>query len=159
VTSARALPSPTLTLAFAACLSIVACSGSEDPIRATLDELEEATETRDADRLAARLSEGFRGKGSASGALSKADAAAALRRYFAAYESVSLTVHEPEVEARDKGALVRCAVEFSGKANAAFGLGGLLPGDAVYRFELELADEGGTWRVERAAWTQAAGGP
>lgn len=146
-----------LVLAGAIGLATVGCSGPADPVRATLDELEEAAEARDADRLAARLSTGFRGAGSSPPALSKADTVAALRRYFAAYESISLTVHEPEVEAREKGALVRCAVEFSGRGNPALGLGGLLPGDTVYRFELELRDEGGTWRVERAAWTPAGG--
>jgi hypothetical protein len=43
-------------------------------------------------------------------------------------------------------------VEFSGQARKAFGLEGLLPPSAVYRFDLEVADEGGTWRVRRAAW-------
>lgn len=145
-----------LALALAIGLTTVGCSSPADPVRATLAELEEAAEARDADRFAARLGAGFRGTGPGSGSLSKADAAAALRRYFAAYQSVSLIVHEPEVEAQEKGVRVRCAVEFSGKAHEAFGLGGMLPGDAVYRFELELVDESGTWRVERASWVEAA---
>jgi hypothetical protein len=128
-------------------------------VRALLAELEAAAEAKDADRFAARLGAGFRGGGPGSASLGKAEAIASLRRYFAAYESVSLTVHEPEVETREKGALARCAVEFSGKANTAFGLSGLLPADAVYRFELELADEGGTWRVQRATWEPAAPPP
>ena len=52
-------------------------------------------------------------------------------------------------------ARVRCVVEFSGQARKAFGLEGLLPPSAVYRFDLDVADEGGTWRVRGATWKQA----
>jgi hypothetical protein len=145
-----------LLLAGAAAL---ACSSApRDPVRAALQELEEAAEARDPDRFAAGLAAGFRGNGTGS-AFGKAEAVAALRRYFAAYESVTLTVHEPEVETRENRSLVRCAVEFSGKANAAFGLGGLLPADAVYRFDLEMEEEGGTVKVTRATWEPAASPP
>jgi hypothetical protein len=144
----------------AASLVISACSsGPDDPVGKALAELEAAAEAKDADRFAARLGEGFRGEGAGSGSLGKVDAIASLRRYFAAYESVSLTVHEPEVETREQGARVRCAVEFSGKANAALGLGGLLPKGAVYHFELDLSDEAGIWRVQRATWEWATPPP
>jgi hypothetical protein len=107
-----------------------------------------AAEDRDAEEVAALLSESFRGK---SG-LAKADAVATLRRYFAAYETIALTLHEVEVEPRPDGATARCLVEFSGGAKQAFGLSGPLPSAAVYRFALELADEGGIWRVRQADW-------
>lgn len=117
-------------------------------MRGSLEDLEAAAEARDAERLAARLSDAFRGPGG----MGKAEAVATLRRYFAAYESVALTLHELEVERQGEGASVRCLVEFSGRAREAFGLGGLLPSAAVYRFELHLADEGGRFRVREAAW-------
>jgi hypothetical protein len=124
-------------------------------VRATLLALEEAGEARDADRFASHLASTFRGAGTGLVGLDKAAASAALRRYFAAYESVSLTVHEPEIERRESGARVRCAVEFSGKASAAFGLGGLLPADVVYHFELDLTEEGGVLKVAQASWEPA----
>jgi hypothetical protein len=132
-----------------ASLALGACGrAGGDPARQTLDDLVAAAEARDADRLAARLSDAFRGPGG----MVKAEAIATVRRHVAAYESVGLTLHEVEIERRSGGATARCLVEFSGRAREAFGLGGLLPSAAVYRFELQLADEGGTWRVEQATW-------
>jgi hypothetical protein len=126
-----------------------ACSGPpKDPVAALLAELEAAAEARDADRLAERLSTGFEGLHS----IGRAEAVAQLRRYFAAYEKVAIDVYGVEAE-RDGGtAHVRCVVEFSGHGRQAFGLEGLLPPSAAYRFDLELAHEAGTWRVLRAAW-------
>jgi hypothetical protein len=46
-------------------------------------------------------------------------------------------------------------VEFSGHARKAFGLEGLLPPSAVYRFDLEVGEEGGAWRVRGATWEPA----
>jgi hypothetical protein len=126
-----------------------ACSGPpKDPVEALLAELQAAAEARDADRFAERLSSGFEGLHS----IGRPEAVAQLRRYFAAYESVAIDVYGVEAERGGGSARVRCVVEFSGQARKAFGLEGLLPPSAVYRFDLELADEGGTWRVRRAAW-------
>ncbi len=129
-----------------------ACSRQPaDPVAALLAELEAAAEARDAERFAARLSPAFR---SAEG-LGRPEVLAQLRRYFAAYESVGIEVYGVETEREGTSARVRCVVEFSGKARQALGLGGLLPPSAVYRFELDAADEGGVWRVRGAAWTPA----
>ena len=57
---------------------------------------------------------------------------------------------------RDGGvARVRCVVEFSGQARKTFGLEGLLPPSAVYRFDLDVAEEAGAWRVRGATWESA----
>jgi len=136
-----------LVLALAA-----ACSRKPaDPAAALLAELEAAAEERDAERFGERLSPDFR---SADG-LGRPEALAQLRRWFAAYESVGIEVYGVETEREGASAHVRCVVEFSGKARQAFGLGGLLPPSAVYRFELDAADEAGVWRVRGAAWTPA----
>ena len=50
---------------------------------------------------------------------------------------------------------MRCVVEFPGRARQAFGLEGLLPPSAAYRFELDVAEEGGAWRVRGATWAPA----
>ena len=144
----RALAGATLLV-----LALVsACSRRPaDPVAALLADLEAAAEERDAERFGERLSPDFR---SADG-LGRPEALAQLRRYFAAYESVALEVYGVETEREGTSARVRCLVEFSGKARQAFGLGGLLPPSAVYRFELDAADEGGVWRVRRATWTPA----
>lgn len=127
----------------------LACSGTPaDPVEELQATLESAAEDRDADRFAERIAEDFQGPGG----LTRADALASLRRYFAAYESVDLDVYGVEVDRRGPEARVRCVVEFTGRARPLGGLKGLLPPGAVYRFDLEVAEEGGVWRVRQAAW-------
>jgi len=146
----RYLSAPATAPLSLALLVAVACGGrTVDPIPRLLDDLEDAAEARDADRFAESLGEGFRGPGT----MDKAEARATLRRYFAAYEAVSLGVYGVETEREGALARVRCRVEFSGQARKAFGLEGLLPPAALYRFDLEARDEGGgAWRVHRASW-------
>jgi len=133
----------------------VACSRAPaDPVAALLAELEAAAEARDADRFGERLAPDFQG----THGLGRPEAIAQLRRYFAAYESVAIDVYGVESERAGRSAHARCVVEFSGRARKAFGLEGLLPPSAVYRFDLELADEGGTWRVRGASWEPAEAG-
>ncbi len=118
---------------------------------ALLAELEQAAEARDAERFAQSLSAGF----ADPEGLGKADAVLLLKRYFAAYESVSLEVYGVEVEHGEGEARVRFVVEMKGRARKLPGLDGFLPPDAVYRFELGVADEAGAWRVRRAHWESA----
>jgi hypothetical protein len=133
----------------------VACSRAPaDPVEALLAELEAAAEARDADRFGERLARDFQG----THGLGRPEAIAQLRRYFAAYESVAIDVYGVEPERTDRSARARCVVEFSGQARKAFGLEGLLPPSAVYRFDLEVADERGTWRVRGASWEPAEAG-
>ena len=119
-----------------------------DPVEALLAELEAAAEARDAERFGERIAPEFHGAHD----LGRAEALAQLKRYLAAYESVAIEVYGVESERDGAAARVRCVVEFSGQARKAFGLEGLLPPSAVYRFDLDVADEGGTWRVRGATW-------
>jgi hypothetical protein len=137
-------------VALAAAVLAGACS-EKDPVRALLEELEEAAEARDADRFGERLSVAATAGPSA---LPKAEALALLRRYFAGYDSVALTVYGVEVERAGGTARVRCVVEFTGNVRKLGGLEGLLPPEAVYRFDLQAADEDGTWRVRSVQWEE-----
>jgi hypothetical protein len=143
------------TLAIVALAAAASCSHRPaEPVAALLAELEAAAEARDADAFAARLSADFTGERGAD----RADTIGDLQRYFAAYETVAIEVYDVETERRGAEADVRCVVEFSGRARRVLGLEGLLPPAAVYRFELDLADEAGTWRVRRAQWQLAGVG-
>ena len=129
-----------------------ACSPAPaDPVQAALDELKAAAEARDAERFADRLAPAFQGPHG----LGRPEAIAQLKRYFAAYERVAIEVYGVESERDGDSARVRCVVELSGQARRAFGLEGLLPPSVGYRFELDLADEGGVWRVRGASWEPA----
>ena len=147
-----------MRLAHAAAILVLvlplACAGAaQDPAREALEALRSAAEARDAATFSTLLSDTFRG----TGGMTKADATATLRRYFAAYESASVTLHDVQIEALSAGgANARFVVEFSGQGQKAFGLGALLPGEAVYRFALELVDEAGTYRVREASWEAGA---
>jgi hypothetical protein len=146
----RACRCPLLVLA--ALVASSACRRTPtDPVAAVLADLEAAAEARDAGAVADRLSADLR---IAAGG-GRTDAVADLKRYFAAYESVAIEVYGVESERSSGSASVRCVVEFSGRARQLLGLQGLLPPSAVYRFDLELAEEAGTWRVRRAAWAPA----
>jgi hypothetical protein len=131
----------------------VACRARPaDPVAALLADVEAAAEARDADAILARLSEGFRDEHG----LDRTETGQQVRRWLAAYESVSLEVYGVEIERAPGSARVRCVVEFAGRGRSAFGLGGLLPPEATYRFTLDVADEGGTWRVRGVAYEPAS---
>jgi len=128
------------------------CSrGPADPVEALLAEMEAAAEARDAERFGERLAPGFKG----ASAIDRPDAIAQLKRYFAAYESVAIEVYGVESQRDGAAARIRCVVEFSGETRKAFGLEGLLPPSAVYRFDLDVAEAGGAWRVRGATWEPA----
>jgi hypothetical protein len=132
--------------------AVMACSGApQDPVLALLTELETAAEARDAGRFAERLAPSFRGAHD----LGRPEALAQLKRYLAAYESVAIDVYGVETRRDGSAAQVTCVVEFSGRARQAFGLEGLLPPSAVYRFELDVADEGAGFLVRSASWEPA----
>lgn len=137
-----------LGLALAALLN---CRGESDPIRGLLAELEEAAEDRDPERFQKGLADDFRG----AGGIDRAEAAATLRRYFAAYEAVSLEVYDVKVDRTDTSAEVHLRVDFVGSARRIGGLEGLLPPTASYRFDLALAPRGDRWVVTRADWPSA----
>ncbi len=125
------------------------CSSKpSDPVAVLLAELAAAAEARDADRFAESLAVEF----AAADGTVKADALLLLKRYFAAYEAISIEVYGVEIERGSGEAHVRCIVEMKGRARKLPGLDGLLPPDVAYRFELDVADEVGTWRVRRARW-------
>jgi len=130
-------------------LALSTCRSETDPVLALVESLRTAAEDRDAQKVADRLSDDFKGNGT----VDKAEAAATLRRYFAAYESVHLTVYDVAVPRRTHGeADVSFRAEFNGSARRLGGLDGFLPPSAVERFDLRLARYGPHWKVVAADW-------
>jgi hypothetical protein len=105
-------------------LALGGCRDQPDPVLGLVESLRAAAEDRDAQAIADRLSDDFKGNGS----VDKAEAAATLRRYFAAYESVRLAVYDVSVTRRtDTQADVGFRAEFNGAARRIGGLDGFLP--------------------------------
>src|SRR5258708_21234579 len=77
-------------------LTFAACRSQPDPVLALLEALRVGAEDRDAQAIADRLADDFKGNGS----VDKAEATATLRRYFSAYESVHLAVYDVTVTGR-----------------------------------------------------------
>jgi hypothetical protein len=139
---------PTPALAVIA-LILGACRSQPDPVLALVEALRVGAEDRDAQAIADRLADDFKGNGS----VDKAEATATLRRYFAAYESVHLAVYDVTVTRRtDTEADLGLRAEFNGAARRIGGLDGFLPPSAVFRFDLRLARRGADWKVTAADW-------
>lgn len=119
-------------------------------MRDCLDRAVAAAGKRDADGVMARVAEGFR---DAEGG-GKADAAALVRRYLAAYESLSLTLSDVAIERGAAAAQAKFKVRMSGRPRAAGGLDGLLPRSSRWSFDVRLESEKGAWRIASAAWSR-----
>jgi len=132
--------------------TVLAACAKKDPVRALVDDLEEAAEHKDADGVRELLTDDFRGEGG----IDRAEAVSTIRRYLAGYEKVDLEVYDVSIQRAEGAADVSFRAEFSGRALSIGGLGGLLPPEAMYRFDLHVVEQGGTWKVERAAWEEAA---
>ena len=131
-----------------AVLLIAACARAPgDPVLDCLNGAAAAAEARDADGVLARLSEGYRD--TAGG---KADAALLLRRYFAAYESLSISLAGISVQRGEASARARLTVKMSGRPRAVAGLEGLLPRASRWRFDVGLEAEKDGWKITEAAW-------
>ena len=137
-------------LGLAAVFLVVACARApRDPVLECLDGVAKAAEVRDADGVLARVSEGYRDN---SGA--KTDAALLLKRYFAAYESLSISLADVSVERGDDSARARFTVRMSGRPRAVAGLEGLLPRASRWRFDARLEAEKDGWKITEAAWAR-----
>jgi len=125
-----------------------ACGGSGDPVEALLERLEASVEARDPEKVEALLSAGFE---TASGE-SREEATRTLKRLFLGYESIEVRRVATEIEHGQGSAQVRCWVELDGRARPIGNLGGLLPPDATYRFDVGVVETETGWLVSRVGW-------
>jgi hypothetical protein len=144
--SARAWPVGLVLLASLA----AGCSRPKDPIQELLDGLEDAAEDRSTSDVLEWLAPEFQ----APQLGSRADAAASLRRYFAAYETVNLEIYEVQTERDDAGASVRFRVDFNGEPLKLGSLAGFMPPSAMYRFKLRVRPGDEHWLVTAAEWEE-----
>jgi hypothetical protein len=129
------------------------CHRAGDPVRETIDDLTRAANRRDAGDVADLLAPDFR----AEDGTDRAEAAATVRRYFAAYEKLSVEMKDVTIERSEAAALVRFRADLSGKPSKIGGgvLEGLIPSNSSWQFELRLVPVEGKWKIAWATWTPA----
>ena len=76
-------------------------------------------------------------------------------RYFAAYEILTVTIRDVQIERGEGAARVRLRAEMSGQPRKVGGLSGLVPTASTYDFDLRLNLEDGQWKVAWAQWALA----
>ncbi len=132
-----------------AVLAALACRQEGDPVRQTLDRIAGSASERDAAGVAAHLAADYRdaaGNG-------RSDVEQTLRGYFAAYESLEVTLRDVSIERAEGAARARFRADLSGRARKeAGGLAGLLPSSASYRFDVRLVPDGSQWKIAWASW-------
>jgi hypothetical protein len=129
-------------------LAAAGCGGPSDPVRQLLDDVAAAAADRDAGSVLARLAPSFRG----TGGLDRAAAGAELRRYFALYSGLDVTLSEVEVEPEEHGARARFRADLSGRPKDLPGVEGLLPRASAFRFEVRAAPAEDGWAIVSADW-------
>ncbi len=135
-------------LGLTAVFLVAACARTpRDPVLECLDGVAKAAEARDADGVLARVSEAYRDEVGG-----KSDAALLLKRYFAAYESLSISLADVAVRRGDTSARARFTARMSRRPRAVAGLEGLLPRASRWRFDVRLEAEKDDWKITEAAW-------
>ena len=138
----------------AAALTMAGCGSGRDPVQAALDAIVKAADARDAKALFQRVAPGFQ----AADGSGLAEAQSTVERYFAAYESLDVSIGDVRIERAEGAARVRLRATLSGQPRRIGGLEGLVPSSAAYDFDLRLVPQGGTWKVSWAQWNPAGGG-
>jgi len=131
-----------------------ACRKEADPVRATIESLESAAEDRDAEAAGELLAAAYTD-------VEHPDRAAALgtlRRYFAAYESISASFSDLVVDRKPDLARATFTASFNGSPRKLGALSEMLPRSAKVRFEMNLAPEGDRWKVVWAGWSLVSEG-
>jgi hypothetical protein len=144
---------PTL-LAALLLVPLARCKEEPDPVRATIDTLAEAASDRDADAAGELLAISYADA-------EHADRAAALltiRRYFAAYERISTSFSDVQIDRKPELARVTLTATFDGAPRKLGALDAMLPRSAKVRFEMNLVPEEGRWKIAWAGWTLVSEG-
>jgi hypothetical protein len=128
--------------------SAIGCS-NKDPLSLLMEDLEESAEARDVDAFEKHLASNFTGNDT----INREEAIAVLRRYFAAYEQIRIDVTKMKRASQNQ---LSFHVTFSGKVNAPLNLQNLFPSSSEYQFELQLVQEEGALKVQKAFWQELA---
>ena len=139
-------PSPRLILIVL--VLAIACRRESDPVRATLDRVVKAAQSRDAAAVVENLTRDYRdAEGQTPG-----DVAEMLRRIFAAYQIIDVRLSDVEIDRAPEAARATFRADFSGQPRKLGGLDRFFPSASAYRFDVRLVPEGNRWKVAWASW-------
>ena len=145
----------TLPAGVAVAMLVAGCGSGGDPdaeIRALLAEAEQAAEARDASFFGGLVGESYRD----SRGRDRAELMRSVRGYFIANQRIEVVTRVDEVELQ--GADAARVVLHAGMLGQRSGAATLMGVDAdLYRFELELVNEDGDWRIIGADWSRGMG--
>jgi hypothetical protein len=133
----RALLLATMVLAFG-------CKEA-DPVRATVDQLAEAAESRDVGDVMKLIATTYPGR---------AEVEQTLRRYFFGYRAIDISIRNFAAEQGATTAAATFEVDFTGVPKEIGGMDQLLPRAARYRFDVQMVKEGNDWKIESAQYEQ-----
>ena len=134
-------------------LLLLSCRPSGDPVRESLDAMTAAARARDASAFFERVAADFQG----SDGMSRAETEATVRRYFAAYEILDVSLSDVTIERSEGAALARFTARLSGQPRKIGGLDALLPSASAFRFEVRFVPDGKRWKAAWATWSPAGG--
>lgn len=137
-----------LPAALLVALLLASCRKDADPVRATIDSLAVAADDRDADAAGELLAAAYTDA-------EHPDRAAALltvRRYFTAYERISTSFSDVQIDRKPDLARATFTATFDGAPRKIGSLDAMLPRTAKVKFEMNLVEEQGRWKIVWAGW-------
>ena len=137
--------------ALAVAAATLCCGEKGDPVRASLDRMVKAAHERDAGAFMDNVAADF----SAAEGMNRAEALLTVRRYFAAYAILDVTLRDVTIERAENAARARFTAELSGQPRKIGGLDAILPRSSAWKFELRLVPDGSRWKVAWASWEPA----
>ena len=140
-------------LALLLAAALPGCRKDADPVRATLDALAAAAGDRDADAVEGLLASAYADAEHGD----RTAAVLTIRRYFAAYESISASFSDLEIDWKPDLARATFTASFNGSPRKFGSLDAMLPRTAKVKFEMNLVPEEGGWKVSWAGWSVVPG--
>ncbi|HYN41101.1 MAG TPA: hypothetical protein VE129_04940, partial [Thermoanaerobaculia bacterium] len=80
------------------------------------------------------------------------------RRYFAAYERISTSFSDLQIDRKPDLARATFTATFDGAPRKLGSLDAMLPRSAKVKFEMNLVPEAGRWKITWAGWTLVSEG-
>jgi hypothetical protein len=138
-------------LALAAAAATLCCGEKGDPVKASLDRIVKAVHARNAGTFMDNIAADF----SAAEGMSRAEARETLKRYFAAYAVLDVTLRDLTIDRAENAARARFTAQLQGQPHKIGGLDAILPRSSAWKFELRLVPDGSRWKVAWASWEPA----